>query len=81
VGSPASWDVKSKEYYSHRKKKSDADKVLLTKYDEKFPQAGREDVKNTIRSNFKKKLHRTANSKKSGAGSKDAIMAGYWLSP
>jgi hypothetical protein len=40
------------------KKKSNAYEVLLTKYIEKFPQAGREDVKNKIhspRTNFKKR--------------------------
>jgi hypothetical protein len=33
-----------------KKKKSDAYEILLTKYKEKFPQAGREDVKNKINS-------------------------------
>jgi hypothetical protein len=42
------------------KNKSDAYEVLLTKYREKFPQAGREDAKNNIhspRTDFKKELN------------------------
>jgi hypothetical protein len=60
------------------KKKSDAYEVLLTKYREKFPHAGREDIKNKIhspRTNFKKEQQRPLNSKKSGAGSEDKFTS------
>jgi hypothetical protein len=59
------------------KKKNNAYEVLLTKCRKKFPQAGREDVKNKIhspRTNFKRELQRTVNSKKSGAGSGDVFF-------
>jgi hypothetical protein len=62
------------------KNKNDGYEVLLTKYRHKFPQAGREDVKNKIhspRTNVKKELHRTVNSKKSGAGFEDKILASW----
>jgi hypothetical protein len=65
---PALWDIQCKEY-SNRQKKNGAYDILVVKYRERNPEAGREDVKKiSFPTNFRKEVKRLKDLKKSGAG-------------
>ncbi|GJQ81200.1 hypothetical protein Trydic_g23368 [Trypoxylus dichotomus] len=62
---PALWKVKSDDYMN-REKKTEAYKILLNLYREKYPMATREDLTkkiNSLRTNFRKELRKIAESK------------------
>lgn len=66
---PALWKVKSPEY-NNRVKKNDAYDTLVTKFQEKYPDITREEVKkkfNSLRTNFRKEVKKVFDSKKPGA--------------
>ncbi|GFN87926.1 transcription factor adf-1 [Plakobranchus ocellatus] len=67
---PALWKVKSEDY-SNRNKKDAAYAVLIEKFQEKYPNYTREDVKKKINSygtNYRKELKKVQDSERSGAG-------------
>lgn len=77
---PSLWKIKSDEY-SNRNKKSQDYKILLHKYQEKYPNATVDDIKkrfNALRTNFRKELRKIASSKKSGAGAEDVVESTLW---
>ncbi|KAK5648277.1 hypothetical protein RI129_003169 [Pyrocoelia pectoralis] len=77
---PVLWKVKSDEYMD-RDKKAQALEQLLTMYQEKFPSATTEDVKNkfnSLRTNFRKELKKIKHSMKSGAGTEEVYESTLW---
>jgi len=77
---PSLWKVKSDDY-SNRRKKDAAYAVLVEKFNEKFPNFTREDVKKKIngyRTNFRKELKKVMDSEKSGAGTEEIYQPTLW---
>ena len=78
---PALWKVKSDDY-SNRLKKDAAYSILIKKFQEKYPQYTREDVKrkiNSYRTNYRKELKKVLDSQKSGAGSGMVYEPTLWF--
>lgn len=77
---PALWKVKSEEY-TDKQKKNDSYDILVEKYRERFPDATREDVKkkiNVLRTNFRKELRKTEDSKLFAAKPEDIYVSNLW---
>lgn len=77
---PSLWNVKSKEYHD-RDKKNTAYETLLSKYQEMFPEASKEDVKkkfNILRTNYRKELKKHLRSMKSGSSTDDVYQPTLW---
>lgn len=77
---PALWKVKSDDY-SNRQKKDAAYAVLVEKFQEKYPNYTREDVKkkiNSYRTNYRKELKKVQESEKSGAGADQVYEPTLW---
>ena len=77
---PVLWNIKSTDY-SNRRMKEEAYGVLVTKFKEKYPTWGKDEVKkkmNSLRTNFRKELKKVMDSKKSGAGSEDVYEPTLW---
>ncbi|CAH2088695.1 unnamed protein product [Euphydryas editha] len=77
---PALWNVKSKLYHD-RDKKSMAYDLLLSKYQEMFPKANKDDLKkkfNALRTNYRKELKKHMDSMKSGASADSIYEPTLW---
>lgn len=77
---PCLWKITSADY-SNRSKKEAAYSTLLSKYQERYENATKEDVKrkfNSLRTNFRKELKKISQSEKSGAGTDDVYETSLW---
>ncbi|ESO99569.1 hypothetical protein LOTGIDRAFT_95914, partial [Lottia gigantea] len=79
-GLPAPWRVKSDDY-SNKTKKEEAYATLLGKYQEKFPDVTKDELRkkfNALRTNFRKELKKVLDSTKSGVGTDDIYQPKLW---
>ncbi|XP_035790111.1 uncharacterized protein LOC118465747 [Anopheles albimanus] len=72
---PALWDVNSK-LYTNRLIKADQYRILTNKYQERYPNADKEEVTkkiNSLRTNFRKELKRIREAKENGTNPDDVV--------